>query len=156
LVVLPILFLDSSRSAQYSLYGAYTSYTYGFTGTPPWTTTATTNGRWVKTTLDGYGRTIKTETGDAGGTKSVVDTEYAPCAGSPMGKLKRVSQPHVVGGTVYYWTTYTYDARGRTASVVAADGASTTTYVYSTTNDSVTVTDAAGKTKTMDALWNLT
>ncbi|MEO8131260.1 MAG: hypothetical protein ABI822_29455, partial [Bryobacteraceae bacterium] len=143
-------------SRTYSPYGAYTDYTYQFL-TTPWTTTATTNGRWVKTTVDGFGRTVKTETGDGSGTKSVVDTEYAPCACSPMGKLKRVSQPHLVGGTVY-WTTYTYDARGRTLSVVAADGASTTTYVYSATNDSVSMTDPAGKTKTMtmDALGNLT
>ena len=53
------------------------------------------------------------ETGDATTTKSVVDTVYAPCACSPLGKMKQVSQPHLPGGT-QYWTTYNYDAMGRT------------------------------------------
>src|SRR5207253_234313 len=51
---------------------------------------------------------------------------------------------------------YTYDGLGRTLSTVAPDGASTTTYSYST--NTVTVTDPAGKWKkfTMDAFGNLT
>ena len=39
----------------------------------PASTTATTNGHWVKSTYDGLGRTIKVESGDGTGTKSVVD-----------------------------------------------------------------------------------
>lgn len=54
--------------------------TFAYTNT---TTTATTNGRWSKVTNDGFGRTIKEETGSSGGTHSVVDTEYAPCACTP-------------------------------------------------------------------------
>jgi RHS repeat-associated protein len=54
-----------------------------------------------------------------------------------------------------YWTTYTYDASGRTTKVTLPDG-SFTTYVYQ--GNTVTVTDPAGKWKkfTMDAFGNLT
>jgi YD repeat-containing protein len=58
-----------------SPHGAVTTYTYDRAG--KWST-ATTNGRWVKITIDGLGRTVKVEQGDGGGTKSVVDTQYAP------------------------------------------------------------------------------
>ena len=44
-----------------SPHGAQTTYSY--TTSPP-TSTATTNGRFVKTTYDGLGRTIKVERGD--------------------------------------------------------------------------------------------
>ncbi|MBL8177793.1 MAG: hypothetical protein JNK48_24155 [Bryobacterales bacterium] len=67
--------------------------TYAYTNSPP-TVTVTTSLRWVKTTMDGLGRTIKVErgyNGGGGGTKSTVDTEYEPCACSPFGKVKRVS-----------------------------------------------------------------
>ncbi|MBI3473197.1 MAG: hypothetical protein HY013_17720, partial [Candidatus Solibacter usitatus] len=56
-------------SSTTSPYGAVTNYTY--TESPP-TKTATTNGKWVKTTMDGLGRTIKTETGNSTTTVSVV------------------------------------------------------------------------------------
>ncbi|MBZ5610115.1 MAG: hypothetical protein LAP38_17780, partial [Acidobacteriia bacterium] len=54
-----------------------------------------------------------------------------------------------------YWTTHYYDGLGRTTSVVAPDG-STTSYAYAA--NTVTVTDPAGKWKkfSMDALGNLT
>ena len=54
-----------------------------------------------------------------------------------------------------YWTTYTYDASGRTLTVTAPDGASTTSYSYQGTR--TTVTDPAGKwkTSTVDAYGNL-
>jgi len=68
-----------------------------------------------------------TETGYSGTTVSVVENEYEPCACTPIGKL----------------TTYTYDALGRTVSVVAPDGASTTAYVYE--GNTVKTTDTAGK-----------
>ena len=48
--------------------------------------------------------------------ESVVDTEYAPCACTPMGKMWRVSQPYKPGNPVL-WTTYTYDELGRVLTV---------------------------------------
>ena len=89
---------NARPSSTVSPNGAGTGYVYNDTATPP-TRVATTNGRWVKSTLDGFGRTVKMEAGDAVGTKSVVDTVYAPCACSPLGKRKQVSQPHLPGGT---------------------------------------------------------
>jgi RHS repeat-associated protein len=107
--------------------------------------------RWTLSTMDGLGRTIKVEQGDSSGvTKSVVDTEYDSCACSPLGKVKRVSQPYAPGGTVYY------DGLGRTLSVSLPGGTGTTTYVYQ--GNATTVTDPAGKWKkfTTDAMGNLT
>jgi len=40
---------------------------------------------------------------------STVQTQYAPCACSPLGKVWRVSEPYAPGATPV-WTTYTYDA----------------------------------------------
>jgi hypothetical protein len=51
--------------------------------------------------MDGFGRTIKTEAGDATSTKSIVDTVYAPCGCTPMGKMKQTSLPYAPGGTQY-------------------------------------------------------
>ena len=96
-----------------------------------------------------------TPQGDAAGTKSKAETEYAPCACSPMGKLYRTAQPRDPNDTgPVNWTTYTYDVLGRTTSVTLADG-SHTDYLY--VGNTVRVTDAAGKwkTHTMDALGNL-
>ncbi|MCX6620680.1 MAG: hypothetical protein NTY38_06310, partial [Acidobacteria bacterium] len=78
------------------------------------------------------GRTIKVETGDATSTKTVVETEYAPCPCSPLGKVKRVSMPHAPLAAVV-WTTYTYDGMGRMTSVTAPDG-SVTSYTYNAFN----------------------
>src|SRR5229473_1028471 len=105
--------------------------------------------------MDGFGRTIKTETGYSTTTVSTVDTVYLPCGCSPLGKMTKTSQPYAPGGTVY-WTTNTYDGSGRTVSTQSADGSSTTNYVYQ--GNTVTVTDPAGKWKkfTMDAFGNLT
>ena len=113
-------------------------------------------GRVAKTTLDGFGRTIKQESGTGtynSGNGSIalstvvstVDTAYDSCGCSPMGKLKQTSRPYAPGGTVY-WTVYAYDGIGRTKTVKAPDGASTTSYTYS--GATVTVTDAASKAKT--------
>ena len=104
---------------------------------------------YTKQTLDGFGRVVKEETG-ATTVSSVVDTVYDACACTPIGKLKKVSRPYAPGATVY-WTTYSYDGLGRTTQVVAADGASTTTYLYQ--GNTVTVTDPATRWKkmTMDA-----
>ncbi|HTS46968.1 MAG TPA: RHS repeat-associated core domain-containing protein [Bryobacteraceae bacterium] len=132
--------------------GAVTNYTY-VDGIGP-SVTATTNGHWVKTIKDGFGRTIETDTGYSTTTLSIVKTGYAPCGCSPLGKVSQVSQPYKPTDSPVY-TTYNYDGMGRTTSVVAPDG-STTSYSYSGNN--VTVTDPAGKWKTftMDAMGNLT
>ena len=61
------------------------------------------------TTLDGFGRTIRVETGTGSapsGDISIVDTQYAPCACSPLGKVSAVSQPYAPGATpilTYYY-----------------------------------------------------
>jgi len=104
--------------------------------------------RWTRTTADGLGRPVKVETGDGSGTKTIVDTEYEACGCTPFGKTKRVSNPYAPGGTVY-WTTYTYDAIGRTVSVSQPGG--------SGTSNTTTATDAAGRWKkyTNDALGQL-
>jgi YD repeat-containing protein len=85
---------------------------------------------------------------------STMQTQYAPCACSPLGKMSAVSQPYAPNGTVY-WTTYTYDGSGRTLTVTAPDGASIRQYSYQ--GNSTTVTDPAGKwkTSTVDAYGNL-
>jgi hypothetical protein len=129
--------------------GAQTTYTYTMN-----TQTATLGTRWTKTTLDGFGRTVKVETGHDGVTPTLVaETEYAPCACSPLGKLKRTSRPHAPNA-VPLWTTYTYDGRGRTLTVTLPDG-SVTAYLYQ--GNTTKVTDAAGKWKkqTTDAMGDL-
>ena len=124
----------------------------------------------TRTTYDGLGRPITVETGTFSGfvpnvsfnspATSVVDTQYAPCGCSPMGKLKQVSQPHAPGATVH-WTVYNYDVRGRTTSVVSPDGSNTTQYIYNPDAgdvNAVKTIDPAGKWKkfVMNALGNLT
>jgi len=71
-----------------------------------------------------------------------------------LGKLKRSSMPYAPGGTVH-WTTYSYDALGRTVSVALPAGSGTSAYLYE--GNTVRVTDPAGKWKrfTMDAMGNL-
>lgn len=70
-----------------SAYGGVTSYTYSsFSAAPPlWQQESGADGV-TKTTLDGMGRPIRVERGDGSGTKSIVDTVYAPCACSPFGQ----------------------------------------------------------------------
>ncbi len=135
--------------------GVVTNYTYATSA--PWTVTAIANGRGTRKTLDGFGRTIKVESGTGTGLStvvSVIDTQYDPCACSPMGKVSRASMPHAPGAT-QYWTVNTYDALGRTISVLSPDGSSTKTYAYA--GNTATVTDEAGKWKkySMDAMGNL-
>jgi len=138
---------------------AVTTYTYSVSPAFTKASTNATNGpHWTKNTLDGFGRTITASSGyTANGTDttwSSVDTVYAACACSPLGKISKVSQPYS-GASATAWTTYTYDGLGRTHQVTAADG-SITTYSYS--GNTVTVTDAAAhwKTFTSDAFGNLT
>jgi len=141
-----------------SPFGAVTSYTYATppfsTSNPAWTQT-TVNGRWTKTTVDGLGRTMKVESGDASGTKSQADTIYGTCCTAAGGVRLQTSLPHAPGAGAIY-TTSSYDAIGRTLSVLSPDGASTTTYAYQ--GNSVTVTDPAGtwKSYTMDAFGHVT
>jgi YD repeat-containing protein len=134
-----------------SPHGAVTTYEYN--DAQRWVK-ATTGTRWVKTYVDGFGRTVKVETGTGGTIISTVDTEYDACACTPMGKVKRVSQPYPPGGTVK-WTTYTYDNLGRTVSVALPDSMGTTGYVYE--GNTVKTTDPAGKWKkfTMNVLGEL-
>jgi RHS repeat-associated protein len=126
-----------------SPFGATTTTSYYPTASPPYTLTSV-NGRWTKTTLDGLGRTIKLEAGNGSTTVSATDTVYDSCGCSPTGKMTQTSVPHGPSDTVV-WTTYTYDGIGRTLSVLAPDGNSTTTYSYQ--GNTVTVTDAANKWK---------
>ncbi|PWU10677.1 MAG: hypothetical protein C5B51_03885, partial [Terriglobia bacterium] len=140
---------DQSADTQNNPATVY-SYTYN-----PNTQTATLGNRWKKTTMDGFGRLSSVSVGHDNVTESTVDTQYAPCACSPLGKMWRVSQPYAPGGTVY-WTTYGYDARGRTIWTKAPDNASTTWNTY--WGNLTQSTDAAGKWKNSltDVFGNLT
>src|SRR5579883_1795254 len=138
--------------------GAVTNYSYGYN--PNTQTAAVSNPpedpsgyKWKRTTLDGFGRVIRVETGHESTTVSIVDTQYAPCACSPLGKTSAVSQPYAPGATPV-WTRYTYDGAGRTLTVTAPDGSVTR---YSYLGNSTTVTDPAGKwkTTTVDAQGNV-
>jgi len=104
--------------------GAVTKYTYSYSG--PVVQTATlypdpnnpnNATRWKQTTLDGFGRVTKVVSGQGGTTVSTVETQYAPCACTPLGKMSAVSAPYAPGQTAQ-WTHYFYDALGRTTSVV--------------------------------------
>ena len=116
--------------------------------------------RWKVTTLDRFGRAIQVDSGSGAvslaNTVSRVQTQYAPCACSPLLKLWRTSLPYNPNSGSPVWTTYTYDASGRTIAVTAPDGNSTTNYTYA--GNSTTVTDPAGKwkTQTKDSFGNLT
>jgi RHS repeat-associated protein len=137
-----------------SAYGAVTNIAY--TTSAPFQMTKTGPAGFTRTTLDGEGRTIRMERGtDATHIQSVVDSVYAPCACSPLGKLQKTSQPYAAGGSASAWTTYAYDGLGRTLSMQQPDGASTTQYAYA--GSQTAVTDPAGKWKqfTSDALGNL-
>lgn len=124
-----------------SPYGAVTNYTYSEgDAVNNGVTTATTNGRWVKMYLDGFGRTMKTVSGYGSGggavQDSIVERTYEPCACSALGKLKKVSQPYRPGQTPV-WTVYDYDYLGRTLSVTyppntgTAGNSGATQYAYS-------------------------
>ncbi len=158
--------LYARPSGGTSPYGSATGITYNnwAPGTPATrvttTATTTTNNRWTRETLDGFGRTVKVETGYTtnNGSPTIVgqsESIYAPCGCTPMGKVKQTSATHAPGGPVY-WTVYTYDPLGRTLTVSQPNNLGQTRYAYA--GNTVTVTDAAGKWKTFttDALGNLT
>jgi YD repeat-containing protein len=151
----------SSRPASTtSPYGSVTNNTYSATAPH---VKSTTGSHWTKGYLDGFGRTVKTESGytqsGADTVVSTVETEYDMCACSPLGKVKRVSRPYGPGQTPV-WTEYVYDALGRTIEVKppansgAGYGISTT---YSYAGNWVTVTQPGGRYKRyyVDAFGNL-
>ena len=131
--------------------GAVTTYAYSNSAPQ---TVATVNGRWTKTYLDGLGRTVKVEQGTGSTVNSTVKTEYAACACSPMGKVYRVSRPYV-GLNPSAWTTYFYDALGRTIRVEQTGNTGAATYQY--VGNTVRITDPSGKWRmmTMDAFGNI-
>jgi hypothetical protein len=95
--------------------GAQTNYTYAYypatsgAGNQQTATLGTgTGARWKRTTLDGFGRVTRVETGHDSTTVSIVDTQYGPCGCTPIGKMTAVSQPYAPGGSPV-WTSYTYD-----------------------------------------------
>jgi RHS repeat-associated protein len=126
--------------------GQVTNFTYS-SSAPHWTL-ATTGTRWSKTTVDGFGRAVKAETGYNNGatpvTVSIVETKYTPCGCTPIGKLWKTSLPYAPGGTVY-WTEHVYDALGRTIQVKQPNNRGTTSYSF--VGPTVTVTDPQGKWK---------
>jgi RHS repeat-associated protein len=131
--------------------GGVSSYTYGIdTGSridtvKTYPSSASADFTFARSYYDGLGRPIKSESGGSDwAVKTITETEYEPCACSPTGKMKRVSLPYAPGGTVQ-WTTYTYDALGRTLSVALPGGSGATTYEY--VKNTVRITDAAGKWK---------
>ena len=129
--------------------GSVTNFAYS-TSAPHWTL-ATTGTRWSKTTVDGFGRSIKEEagynTGSTPTTVSIAETIHAPCACTPVGEVWKTSLPYAPGGTVY-WTEHLYDALGRTLQVKQPSNSGTTTYSYS--GAVVTVTDPSPQA--MDSL----
>jgi hypothetical protein len=80
-----------------------TAYTYTYYNpvahTGANTQTAAVDGRWQTTTLDGFGRTIQVQKGNGSTVVSTVQTQYAPCACSPLGKMSAVSQPYAPNGS---------------------------------------------------------
>lgn len=80
------------------------SYTFGpatQTATISTTVNNTTTTQWKRTTFDGFGRTIKVETGHDGTTYNTMDTVYGACGCSPLGKVVKVSMPYAAGETAY-------------------------------------------------------
>lgn len=150
--------------------GAVTGYSYTYyraeSGTVNQQTAMLGTGTaapWKRTTQDGFGRVTKVESGNGLATTpavSQVDTQYAPCACSPLGKLWRISMPCAPSGNLV-WTTYTYDGSGRTLTVTAPDGSVTHTEYLSAyggyIGNLVRMTDPAGKWKIQqtDAIGNL-
>jgi RHS repeat-associated protein len=147
--------------------GAVTTYAYALpTSSTPATVVATTSyttwnrtgdrpffeviyARWTRTVQDGFGRTIQTDTGtgevsDANSISRVL-TVYGPCACTPVGKVTQVSRPFNPNTESPVYTTYTYDALGRTTSIIQPANSGSTTYVYA--GNTVTVTDPGGRWK---------
>jgi RHS repeat-associated protein len=143
---------------------SWNTYTPASGGSGGWTQSSTTNGHWTKTTMDGFGRPVRTDVGTGGaspytGTGGTIvtstTTAYGGCPCPAAGKVTAQSRPFGPLETPVS-TTYTYDYRGRPSTITMPDGSSTTSYSYS--GNKSTVTDPRGnwKTYTTDAFGNLT
>jgi RHS repeat-associated protein len=109
-------------------HGGVTTYTYSDGGRTIVTQLAT--GGLTRDVQDGLGRTVQFERGDQITWRTRQLTEYGPCACSPLGKVKRVSNAYLIAGGTPAWTEYEYDARGRTVKVTPPGGAGYTSYIY--------------------------
>ena len=143
--------LNARPNSTTSPFGATTSTFYNDTASPPNTCTAV-DGPLDQTILDGFGRPIRTYTGNGSACGSgtfLTQTEmnYAPCGCSPLGKLTSQSVPHAYGTTANAWTIYGYDGIGRTYVKYTAgpDAGNYTAYNYF--NGWVQVNDAGGSFK---------
>jgi RHS repeat-associated protein len=119
--------------AYTSICGKPTTTTMLLTGTSNYTETATPDGicHMTETAL----------------TSDPVGTDYTATAFDGEGRVWTVSNPYrSTGDPTYGLTTDTYDALGRTTSVGYPDGSTATT---SYSGLSSTVTDPAGKTRTL-------
>ena len=143
--------------------GQTVTHTYGLGSAPgaSWhkvTTGIAPNLRWTRTVFDGFGRPLEVTTGhQVNSTEtpvSKVKTEYTPCACSSIGKVLRVAMPYAANASPLHWTTYTYDAMGRTLRVTPPGNAGFTSYEYGGTT--VKTIDPKGKWKKFenDALGN--
>jgi RHS repeat-associated protein len=111
---------------------------------PPLRRSVSGTSRSITTSMDGLGRVIKEENSATNLPTVTVSKVYDSCGCTPLGKVKKVSQPYSSGGTVY-WTEYTYDALGRTTQISLPNGSGITTYEY--TGNITKITDPAGKWK---------
>ncbi|HXG94412.1 MAG TPA: hypothetical protein VNN73_18855, partial [Blastocatellia bacterium] len=85
------------------------------------------------TVYDNWGRVIQQRNTHGG----QVNTNY-----DRLGRVSSVSNPFAVGGSPSYWTSYTYDALGRTTVVTLPDNQ---TIQSSYNGNSVTVTDQVNR-----------
>ena len=144
--------LDRLTSISYPDNGL-TSYTYGNACAHPATTTIALGGgvNYTETaTLDGVCHVTCNAISDPE-NPDYTDTTY-----DGLGRVWKVSNPcRSTGDSTYGLTIWVYDALGRTTSVTYPDGSAATT---SYSGNSSTVTDAAGKTRTLvsDGLGRLT
>ena len=154
----------SRQKSQTLPTGQIVTHTYSLGAAPgaSWhkvTTGIAPNLRWTRTLFDGFGRTLEVTTGyQVNGVEtpvSKVKTEYTPCACSSIGKVLRVSMPYAANASPLHWTTYDYDAMGRTLRVTPPGNAGSTTYEYGGTT--VKTIDPKGKWKKFenDALGHL-
>jgi YD repeat-containing protein len=129
-------------SATCPTYGAYL-----VTATPQ-NASGVQNGSWAKSYYDTHGRAVATDAQGFTGAIIRQVTEY-----DALGRTIRESRPYFLSGGTPVWTTYTYDALGRTTTITLAD-ASTSSFTFSglttsTTNDlgqvETTVKNARGE-----------
>jgi YD repeat-containing protein len=134
--------LSSSTSPE----GATTTFAYGVN---PSTETQTLNNSVTTRTFDGFGRLAMLEAGDTTGVQAVRQFAYGPAANAPMGRLKGTSLICSPSSSPV-WVNRTYDDLGRLSSQSSPVGGGATTYSHA--GSSVTVTDPAGRVKTLSHL----